>query len=108
MTAVEFQPMNNETDVCIKRIGHSSSELHGNHIVVTIGGFGEQEGKHKRLTNLSLLDLQTNDTCDIGLDVGDDVESKSCHVESVNQFNYLTWFLQMLVFFTIMELTIWI
>lgn len=84
MAAVEFQPMKNETDVCIKRIGHSSSELHCNHIVVTIGGFGEQEGKHKRLTNLTLLDLQTNDTCDIGLDVGDDVESKFFYLESLS------------------------
>ncbi|KAJ8314208.1 hypothetical protein KUTeg_008769 [Tegillarca granosa] len=79
MTAVEFQPMKNETDVCIKRIGHSSTELHSNHIVVTIGGFGEQEGKHKRLTNMTLLDLHTNNTCDMGLDVDDDVEIIRMH-----------------------------
>ncbi|OWF51041.1 tRNA wybutosine-synthesizing protein 4-like [Mizuhopecten yessoensis] len=41
------------------RFGHSSTHLHGNNFFVTVGGFGEQYGKHRRLIDVVVTDLTT-------------------------------------------------
>ncbi|XP_033762266.1 tRNA wybutosine-synthesizing protein 4-like isoform X2 [Pecten maximus] len=41
------------------RFGHSSTHLHGSRFFVTVGGFGEQGGKHRRLIDVVVTDLKT-------------------------------------------------
>ncbi|XP_060073537.1 tRNA wybutosine-synthesizing protein 4-like [Ylistrum balloti] len=44
------------------RFGHSSTRLHGSSFLVTVGGFGEQGGKHRRLIDVVVTDLATFDS----------------------------------------------
>ncbi|KAL3831855.1 hypothetical protein ACJMK2_023552 [Sinanodonta woodiana] len=51
----------NSNNQPLKLFGHCSVELDERHVLI-IGGFGEQDGKHQRLTNLAVMDTKTMDT----------------------------------------------
>ncbi|KAK3589042.1 hypothetical protein CHS0354_007991 [Potamilus streckersoni] len=52
--SIKFWNPNNQT---LRLFGHCSAELDQRHILI-IGGFGEQDGKHQRLTNLAVMDTE--------------------------------------------------
>ncbi|XP_046374942.2 tRNA wybutosine-synthesizing protein 4-like [Haliotis rufescens] len=42
----------------IKRFSHTSSKL-GEQFIVTVGGFGEQDGRHQRISEVNMTDIET-------------------------------------------------
>ena len=43
---------------CVRRFGHSTSLVNGRYAVTT-GGFGEVDGRHQRLVEITITDVQT-------------------------------------------------
>jgi len=84
LQSVCFTPV--KTSSLLLRFGHSSIRFHGNKSLLTVGGFGEQGGKHRRLIDIAITDLETMETTIILPDVDPKVvEGKMLH-KKVNTF----------------------
>lgn len=59
----------------ILRFGHASTVVNG--VIVTVAGFGEEYGKHQRLSSIVVTDAKTFKSKLLNLDVDlDQIESK--------------------------------
>ena len=59
-----------EADQSVRRFGHSSS-LVGNCFAITSGGFGETDGRHQRLAELTVTDLSSLKSYHVSCGVAD-------------------------------------